>query len=209
MALRSRNILGILVAAASLLGCASFPGTARPADIEDLRREEGWLLLDDVPFVRQATAKGCGAACLAMVLGRFGDGTAVEALEKECTVPGGDGIRAADLRDAARRRGMSAFLIRGTVADLEHELSRGRPVIVGVLKPNGAGFTSHFEVVVGLHRERGRIATQDPALGLLCDSLEGFEGEWRPANGVTLVLFLPEDRPATKTVDAERGGGGS
>jgi ABC-type bacteriocin/lantibiotic exporter with double-glycine peptidase domain len=203
-----RIVLGLAIAASSFLGCAVYPGTARPAALEDLRREEGWILLDSVPFVPQASQKGCGAACLAMVLGHWDNGCPVETLEAECAVPGQDGIRASALRDAARRRGLSAFLIQGSVADLEHELSRGRPVVVGVLKPRPGGVTSHFEVVVGLHPGRKRIATLDPAIGLTSDSLAGFEDEWRPTKGVTLVVFLPEVETTLTMVDAlERGGG--
>jgi len=206
---RALTLFLAVVGGFSVLGCASYPGTARPASFDDLRREEGWLLLDSVPFVRQVTDMGCGAACLAMVLGHWGDGPAVEDLEKECAAPGQDGIRASDLRDAARRRGMAAFLLRGTLADLEHELSRGRPVVVGLAKPTGRGFLSHFEVVVGIHRDGGRIAMLDPARGLVCDSLPGFEAEWTPTKGVTLVVFLPEEVPALVVSDAEQEGGGS
>ncbi len=206
---RVRTLLLAVTAAVSLAGCVSYPGTARPASYEDLRREEGWLLLDSVPFVRQVSGKGCGAACLAMVLGHWGEGPSVVDLERECAPPGREGIRALDLRDAARRRGMSAFLFRGTLADLEHELSRGRPVVVGLAKPAGGGRIAHYEVVVGLHRGLGRIAALDPARGLVWDSLPAFEGEWTPTNGVTLVVFLPEEVPVLAGSDAEQEGGGS
>ncbi len=202
------RLLNIAVVSASFLGCAVYPGTARPADLEDLRREEGWVLLDSVPFVAQASPKGCGAACLAMVLGHWGSETPVESLEEECAVAGQDGIRASALRDAARRRGLSAYLFQGSVADLAHELSRGRPVVVGVAKPNGDGFTAHFEVVVGLHPGRGWIAALDPAIGLTCDSFAGFESEWRPTKGVTLVVFLPEVKVDLTTADGTHRGGG-
>src|SRR5690349_17079574 len=137
MAAAARSLLCTLAAALSLAGCALYPGTARPADLADLRLEEGWLLLDSVPYVPQVSDQGCGAACLAMVLGRWGEEASAAVLEAECAAAGQAGIRAADLRDAARRRGLSAFLFRGTVADLAHELSRGRPVVVGVVRTYG------------------------------------------------------------------------
>lgn len=179
-------------AAAALSGCAIYPGTARPADLGELRQEEGWILLDGVPVVRQASQKGCGAACLAMVLGRWGVRARTEELERECAGPAADGILASDLREAARRRGLAAFLFAGTVADLEHELRRGRPVIVGVAKPDGGQYTAHFEVVVGLHPGSGRVAALDPGIGPTCDSVAGFEAEWARTKGVTLVVFRPE-----------------
>ena len=204
----ARAVPGLALAAISLAGCAIYPGTARPADLEDLRAEEGWILLDAVPFVPQVSEKGCGAACLAMVLGHWGDGTRVESIEAECAISEEDGIRASALRDAAKRRGLSAFLFQGNVADLEHELSRGRPVVVGLAKPNGSGFTSHFEVVVGLHPRQMRIAALDPAIGLTSDSLAGFEVEWRSTKGVTLVVFRPETVADVKKSGGEQEGDG-
>jgi ABC-type bacteriocin/lantibiotic exporter with double-glycine peptidase domain len=206
----TRTLLAFALALAAIpaAGCAVYPGTARPASFEDLRRDEGWVLLDSVPWVEQASRTGCGAACLAMVLGSWGIEAPVEALEKECGVDAKDGIRATALRDAARRRGLSAFLLAGTLKDIEHELSRGRPVLVGLSKPRGDGFTSHFQVVVGLDAARARIAALDPAIGLMCDSLEGFEAEWRRTKGVTLVMFRPEARVVFAGLDGSRQGGG-
>ena len=205
----TRSGLVSVVAALLLSGCVSWPGTARPASLDVLRQEEGWLLVESVPFVKQASAQGCGAACLAMVLRLWENEVTAESLEMECTVPGEKGIRAAALRDAARRRGLSAFLFQGKVEDLSHELARGRPVVVGLVRPSRGGAVMHFEVVVGLHRERGRIAVLDPAAGLLSDSLSGFEGHWRAAKGVTLVVFLAEERTDLALEDGKEDGGGS
>lgn len=200
-------VLIAALAAMASLGCAVYPGTARPAFIEDLRREEGWTLLDSVPYVRQVSEKGCGAACLAMVLRHWGIESPVEALEEECAAPVKGDIRASALRDAARRRGLAAYLFAGTLADLEHELARGRPIVVGLAKPRGEGFTSHFEVVVGLHPGQGRIAVLDPAVGLMHDSLAGFENEWKLTKGVMLVVFVPESEMVSAKPDGPTGGG--
>ena len=202
-----RPILIAALAALASAGCALYPGTARPATLEDLREDEGWILLDSVPMVRQVSQKGCGAACLAMVLGHWGFESGAEELEAECAGPGTEGIRATALRDAARRRGLSAYLFSGTVADLEHELARGRPVLVGLAKANGDEFTAHFEVVVGLHPGRERIAALDPAVGLMRDSLAGFRSEWMATKGVMLVVFLPEAVAAPAVQLVSTGGG--
>jgi len=58
----------VLVAALAGTGCVLHPGTARETTWEELRREEGWILLDAVPFVPQVAEKDCGAASLSMVL---------------------------------------------------------------------------------------------------------------------------------------------
>jgi len=196
------------VAAFALSGCAIYPGTARPTSLEDLRRDEGWTLLDSVPYVPQVSEKGCGAACLAMVLGHMGIETPAVALEEECVSGAEEGIKASALRDAARRRGLSAYLFAGTLKDLEHELARGRPVVVGLVKSYGGKLaTSHFEVVVGLHAGQRRIAVLDPAVGLMHDSLDGFEGEWRATQGVMLVVFVPEARAVLASRDGPLDGG--
>jgi len=199
--------LTVALAALTCAGCTIYPGTARPVTLDELRAEEGWVLLDAVPFVPQVSQKGCGAACLAMVLGHWDEAADAASLEAECAGAESGGIRAAALRDAAKRRGLSAFLFEGSVADLEHELARGRPVVVGLVKRAGDEFTSHFEVVIGIHRDGRRVAALDPALGPMVDSLEGFETEWRPTKGVTLVVFRPRGPAAAEaTARMENGG---
>jgi ABC-type bacteriocin/lantibiotic exporter with double-glycine peptidase domain len=208
------SLPALLLAVAAALpatGCiALYPGTSRPVTMEELRREEGWTLLESVPDVRQVSEQGCGAACLSMVLGYWGLPVPAEVLEKECAAAGLDGLRAGDLRDAARRRGFSAFLFRGKVEDLRHELERGRPILVGLIKSGPLGVTSHFEVVIGIDPRRRQVAVRDPALGLLRDSLDGFEGEWSPTGFVTLVVFLRKPEAAARIAagsEEEQGGG--
>jgi ABC-type bacteriocin/lantibiotic exporter with double-glycine peptidase domain len=185
-----------VLAACVAAGCALRPGTARPVTYDDLRAEEGWTLLEAVPFVPQRTERDCGAACLAMVMAHAGVEAPAGTLERECAVEGVDGLRAADLREAACRRGLAAFVFAGGLEDLRHELARGRPVVVGLLKSFGPATASHYEVVVGLNDAGGRVAVLDPALGLACDALPAFEDEWRATGRVTLVVF----RPAPGTV---------
>ena len=180
-------------AAAAAAGCAIHPGTARSTTFEDLRREGGWHLVEAVPFVAQEAEKDCGAACLSMVLRRWGVQVPPKRIEEECAVAGQEGLRAADLRDAAKKRGLSAFLVRGGVEDLRHELERGRPVVVGLIKRYGPLALSHYEVVVGIRPEDGRIAALDPARGLVADSLDAFRSEWEAAKCATLVVFRPMD----------------
>jgi ABC-type bacteriocin/lantibiotic exporter with double-glycine peptidase domain len=181
-----------LLAVAALPGCVTVhPGSAREATWDELRAEEGWTLVDGVPFVPQEAEKDCGAAAVSMVLARWGVEVPAAVLERECAVPGQDGIRAGALRDAVRRRGLRAFVVPGRVEDLGHELSQGRPVVVGLVQSLGPLTASHFEVVVGLHPRDGRIAALDPSRGLVTDSLAAFESEWVKAKGTALVVFRP------------------
>ena len=191
------TVLFAALSAIAAAGCVTMhPGSAEATTWEELRAEPGWLLLDAVPFVPQEKQTDCGAACLSMALAHWGVDAPRAAIESECAVDGQEGLRAAALRDAAKRRGMSAFVFRGRVKDLEHELARGRPVVVGLLKSIGPVTLSHFEVVVGLHPGAGRVAALDPARGLVRDSLPAFAGEWAAAGDVTLVVFRPADATA-------------
>jgi ABC-type bacteriocin/lantibiotic exporter with double-glycine peptidase domain len=193
-----------LVAPIVVLACGGcvvlHPGSADSVSYEELRRDEakgsedGWVLLEDVPFVPMQTQDDCGAAALSMVLARWGVDAPAAELQKECAVPGIEGLEAAHLRDAARRRGLSAYLIAGKVEDLEHELGRGRPVLVGLVKTLATMKVAHFEVVVGL-RQPDEVAALDPARGLVRDSLPAFAAEWAETKGTTLVIFRPETQP--------------
>ena len=203
--MKKKTLPSVLLAALSAFaaaGCVSMhPGSAEATTWEELRREPGWLLLDAVPFVPQEKDTDCGAAALSMALAHWGVDAPRATLEAECAVDGQEGLRAAALRDAAKRRGLQAFVFRGRVKDLEHELARGRPIVVGLLKSIGPLTLSHFEVVVGLHPGAGRVAALDPARGLVRDSLPAFSGEWAAAGDVTLVLFRPADATARAKSD--------
>ena len=106
------------------------------------------------------------------------------------------GIRAAALRDFARRQGLQAFIVEGQLADLDRELARRRPVLVGVMKRYGGRAYPHYEVVVGVSRRQRRILTLDPAHGLRVNSREGFAAEWTAAGRLTLIVF-PRAAPSS------------
>lgn len=80
-------------------------------------------------------------------------------------------------------------MIEGTLQDLKRELAAGRPVLVGVSKPQRKDrVLNHFEVVVGLHRDRRLIVTLDPSEGWRQNTVEGFYREWKLAGFVALVV---------------------
>ena len=172
------RIIFAALGAALLGGCVStYAGTAQPAH-SSLLDEPGWRAVR-VAEIRQESRADCGAAALAMVLGYYGARVKLEAPEP---------LRADALRDAARAAGMKAFRIEGAMAHLEREISEGRPVIVGLVKPAIDGAVTHYEVVVGLDREGRRVATIDPARGLTVNSVEGFDREWSGAGRVAIVM---------------------
>jgi len=188
-------------ASLALLGCVMaggcYHGSARTATPADLApQDDSWSMVEGVPPVRQIAREDCGAAALAMVLGYWGLPVTREDVSAANAPTPEQGIRAAALRDFARRQGLQAFIIEGEIADLDRELTRHRPVLVGVMKRYGRRVYPHYEVVVGMSRRQQRVLTLDPAHGLRVNSREGFTAEWTAAGRLTLIV-LPRAAPSS------------
>lgn len=168
-------------------GC--YLGSARNTTPGELARETGWELVEAVPDVRQVARVDCGAAALTMILRYWGLPVIRDEVIAASPQTPDQGIRAADLREFARRQGLQAFLIRGQQADLEREIHRHHPVLVGVMKRYIFRNYPHYEAVVGINRQQQRILTLDPAHGLRTNSQSGFTTEWAKSGHVTLVIF--------------------
>jgi len=180
----------------ALLGClltsSCYLGSARTTTPSELARESGWEVVSAVPDVRQVARVDCGAAALTMVLRYWGLPVTRDQVAMASRHASDQGIRAADLREFARNQGLQSFLIRGQQADLEREIHRHRPILVGVMKRYIFRNYPHYEVVVGLNRHQQRVLTLDPAHGLRVNSWAGFTTEWTKAGQLTLVLFPQE-----------------
>ena len=161
-------------------------GSATTLSPEKLQNEPGWVAVHGVKPLRQKDDHDCGPTALHMVLDYWQPDRANEPLPE---LPLDRQASAAELRDAARRRGLSAFVVEGEPEDLVHELEAGRPVIVGVAKPTAQDAVAHYEVVVGMHRGSRRVATYDPAEGVRQNSFGGFLMEWQAAGRVLLVVM--------------------
>jgi hypothetical protein len=176
-----------LLCAAALTGCAGYRGPGRAVE-PGVLRAPGWLPARSTPLLRQRRPDDCGLAAAAMVLHAWhrAGWSAVRAAQ-----PPRRGLRARELRDLLRRHGLRAFVIAGTLTDLEHELGAGRPVVVGTIKRvERRRARRHFEVVVAVHPAQQRIVTLDPAAGWRQFSYRGFLEEWSPS-GHTMVVALP------------------
>ncbi len=180
---------GRLALVGLVLASGCYLGSARTTTPSQLAREGGWQVVEAVPDVRQVTREDCGAAALAMVLQRWGyPVTGAEVVAANPPAPE-RGIPAAALRDFARRKGLQAFLIQGRQGDLDREIQRHRPVLVGMMKRYLFRYYPHYEVVVGINRQRQRILTLDPAHGLRVNSRDGFATEWARADQLALIVF--------------------
>jgi ABC-type bacteriocin/lantibiotic exporter with double-glycine peptidase domain len=202
----------LLLVSLGTSGCASYRGSARNVSQPEVAAEPGWTRIEGVALVRQKGIRDCGAAALSMVLAYWEERTRhaskaradIERAEIDRALrhEPGEGLSAGGLRDYARRRGHSAFVFQGSIADLKHELGAGRPVIVGVHKPLSSGEAlAHYEVLIGIHPERKRVLTLDPARGLRENDIRGFAAEWESAGRVTLVI-LPRESTETEAAPA-------
>lgn len=185
----------VLAAASCYAGEAHDVSPRRAAALE---ADPAWKFVRGVPFIPQREDSDCGPAALAMVLSHFGVKTSLAEVAG-LSPPDKVGVRAGGLRDVARAKGMEAFVVEGNFNDLVDQLSRDRPVLVGLAKPiTGGRALAHYEVVVGIDRTDKKIVTLDPSRGFRENSLEGFAKEWVPTGRVTLIVF-PRAPPAAAT----------
>lgn len=142
------------------------------------------------PALRQESPQDCGAAALAMIAGRWHVSLSVDEAVAVLPATTPTGIRLGDLRDAARARGLTAFAIAGDRETLVHELSVGRPVIVGLLLPYGPKhMQTHYEVIVAVgSAANGPFVTIDPASGWRVRSWVDLDAEWHPVGRPALVV---------------------
>jgi ABC-type bacteriocin/lantibiotic exporter with double-glycine peptidase domain len=177
----------VLVIAGALCGC--YHGSAHSVSPGVLDAENGWAMVRGVPMVRQSSSRDCGAAALAMVLGRWGTPSSSPAeILKVVPLDPQHGIAAGALRDLARQRGLQAFLIKGEVDDLQREVGLNRPVLVGLVQLYGNQALSHYEVVVGINTKARRLLMLDPGRGPREDGFDGFVAEWNRAGRLAIVV---------------------
>jgi ABC-type bacteriocin/lantibiotic exporter with double-glycine peptidase domain len=188
--------LGLALCTALVAACSTYTGSARDFSPAALEREPGWIAVAGMPLVRQETESECGAAAVTMVVSYWTGADPARLLAGIRPAPA-RGLSAGRLRSFARRHGLAAFLIAAELADLEHELRRGRPVLVGLAKPHLRGVLTHYEVVVALHPRRRLVVTLDPGHGWRQNTYAGLLSEWRPARGLALVVSPRGPRAVT------------
>jgi len=178
----------LLVALLGLVACQlSYRGGARAVSPSEVGN--GWYRAAATPVVRQHQETDCGLAALAMVAGTWGRQWSVADMTHQLR-PTDRGIKLGALRDLARSRGLEAYTIKGTAHDLEHELSLGRPVLLGLLLPyDRERNASHYEVAVAMNPRDGTVVTIDPASGDWRQrSKQVLDLEWKAAGFAALVV---------------------
>ena len=183
-----RSVLGLTIALVAMAACQlPYTGGARPVRPDAIG--DGWYRAAATPVVRQHQETDCGLAALAMVAGAWGRSWSVADLNRQLP-PTERGIKLGKLRDLARARGLEAYAIRGTTTDLTHELSQGRPVLLGLLLPYDQNRNaSHYEVAVAIRPSDGEVVTIDPASGQWRQrSRQVLDLEWKAAGFAALVV---------------------
>ncbi len=185
-----RKSLLLLALLAFTPGCVHYAGPSRATSPSEIAEGDGWQRVPQMMLVHQDGDADCGVAAVAMVLARWTRPTGLAEV-RASVPPVGAGLRARQMRDALRARGLRAFVIEGSLADLEHEIAAGRPVVVGTLKRlSDRQARTHFEVVVAIHPARHLLVTLDPSLGWRESTYAGFESEWS-LSGHTAIVTLP------------------
>ena len=175
----------------ALSGC-SYLGSARDFDPAEFSRDPRWIRCGSVPVILQREQKDCGAAAAAMVLAHWNRPEPAGKIWSEISTDSSRGLTAGDLRAAFDARGLKAYTGQGSLDLLERQLRRGRPALVGLVKPHLQGALPHYEVVVAWHPVDRRVVTLDPARGWRENGLDAFFDEWEPAGRVLIVVTEPE-----------------
>src|SRR5258706_12669763 len=129
---RALTIVGLLVLVVTAACRLPYSGGAQPVAVSSI--DDHWHRAAPPPVVRQRDRTDCGLAALAMVAGAWGQKWSLEELSRALPATR-DGVRLGALRDYARSRGLVAYAVRGTHEDLVFELSRHRPVVLGLVLP--------------------------------------------------------------------------
>lgn len=154
-----------------------------------------------VPCVKQSDQYACGAASLSAVLTYLGVASDERTLHAELGPIPEEGYSMGALRDWARAKGCSAFVVQGSLEFLEQQLARGRPVIIAVRQSNTF---NHMLVVTGLSHAAGYLAVMDPAQGAIAPITMGYlTRHWIPLGAPALLVARTNTAPSISSSHRE------
>jgi ABC-type bacteriocin/lantibiotic exporter with double-glycine peptidase domain len=186
----SRALVLVVACIAASTGCRlAYTGGAKPVNAADVAANNEMLHSAPTPEVKQVSREDCGVAALAIVAGAWGMQWSVVEMERTLK-PTKAGLKLGVIREFARQRGLDAYAIKGTFADLEHELRAGRPVLLGLVLPfDQNNNLNHYEVAVAIDPRTHVVITRDPATGgLMRREQNVLDLEWKTAGYATLVV---------------------
>ena len=171
---------GVLTAVLFIAGCSAALAASGP---------NLWL---NVPFVSQQK-QGCGPATVAMVMQYWQQdlhqtpqaGADAEEILRALQ-PNRHGVSATAMVRYFEQHNYRAFAYVGDWANVEQELTKGRPLIAA-LKPRGND-KLHYVVLVGVDDTEQVVLLNDPAQRkLLKEDRAQFEREWKATDNWTLL----------------------
>jgi tetratricopeptide (TPR) repeat protein len=192
---RVRSLLPVALFFLFLSGCATAPQSARLATGAPAGLPER-VELTEVPFFPQE-AYQCGPASLATVLVWQGLGVDPEDLVAEVYVPERRGSLQAEMRAAARARGLVAYRLQPELADVLAEIAAGNPVLV--FQNLGLGFAPrwHYAVVIGYDLGAEELVLRSGVIERHVNELSRFERTWARGERWAFVAVPPDRLPAT------------
>ena len=196
----------LLVAAlVGLPGCAVQTAALKAAPPVDLpHRAE----LVATPFFSQ-TEYRCGPAALATALGAVGVQAAPSALADEVFLPARGGSLQTEMLAGARRHGVVATLVPGTLEAVLREVAAGHVVVV--LQNLGLSFAPlwHYAVVVGYDTDASEVVMRSGTTQRETMPLRTFEHTWARSGFWAFAALPPGEWPvgaqATAAVEAAVG----
>lgn len=173
--------LFLLVVVGLLSGCASSYKSRAP---------EGRGVRLEVPFFPDATDQ-CGPSALASLLGYWDRPALPSELRAEIYRANLKGALTVDMLLAAKRRGLSAEMVDGSVAFAKAELDEGRPVLVFVNLGLRVVPIGHYLVLTGYDENRRSFFAHSGKRRDLAISYAKLDGQWEKTNRWTLKILPP------------------
>jgi tetratricopeptide (TPR) repeat protein len=194
MTLRAALRRALLFCAALLLGgCA--------VQTEALRRTlppglAPRVELATTPFFAQ-TDYHCGPAALATVLASAGRPVSPELLGEQIFLPARTGTLQLEMIAGARRQGVVATRLPGTLEALLRELQAGQPVVV-LLNLGLSWYPQwHYAVAIGYDLPQGELLLRSGTTERAVLAMNTFEHTWVRAGSWAFVALPPDRWPAT------------
>jgi tetratricopeptide (TPR) repeat protein len=184
-------VLALLLAL--LAGCAAQTQTLRRAPPAGLAER---VELAATPFFAQ-TEYHCGPAALATVLAAAGQAASPAVLGEQIFLPARTGTLQIEMIAGARRQGLVATRLPGTLEAVLRELQAGHPVVV--LQNLGLSWYPlwHYAVAIGHDLSRGDLLLRSGTTERLVMPLSTFEHTWVRAGSWAFVALPPGRWPAT------------
>jgi hypothetical protein len=152
--------------------------------------------LSNVPFFAQAEFQ-CGPAALAMALNAAGIRVTPDELVEQVYRPGRRGSLQVEMLAATRRRGLIAYELAPSLADVLHEIATGTPVIV----LENYGFRVypvwHYAVAIGYDLDAGNIIRHSGTHQRQTMPFSVFEYLWKDEDHWAMVAVSPDRVPVT------------